>query len=94
MYISRLYYRYTCTHRDFVRSLSWREAGFLYTCGWDSQVLHHDISNLSVSTSTAMEVNGESIRNESMDYAKTVKKMLNGNTGSETPKPGSDVILT
>ncbi|XP_067676675.1 methylosome protein WDR77-like [Haliotis asinina] len=50
-----------CSHSDFVQGLTWFGGDCLYTCGWDSQVVRHDLNDSKSNTTKAvvMDVNGE-----------------------------------
>lgn len=85
-------YRNT-SHRDFVRGLSWSSNNKLFTCGWDSQVIAHSISEVSETSKSdsepvVMEVNGDINTEQSDDKIK-----CNG-TGTDVSESGDAKITT
>lgn len=40
-------------HKDFVPGICWQDDSKLFSCSWDSKVIHHDVSSKSSSINSA-----------------------------------------
>ncbi|VDI81443.1 methylosome protein 50 [Mytilus galloprovincialis] len=73
-----------CSHKDYVRGVSWMNDLQLYTCGWDSQVKLNNVVHLlsnkkeSAENSVQMDVNGGSDDNSNAKQS-TKEVKCNGN---------------
>ncbi|XP_062586372.1 methylosome protein WDR77-like isoform X1 [Saccostrea cucullata] len=69
------------THTDFVTGLSWQGSEKLFSCGWDSKVKKHCVSNCEQTSEdcVVVEMETDSIASESVKKIANISLVCNGN---------------